>query len=94
MPSDQSSDFHKRLDDVIREELSVLGYSYAKVVVAIEESRGESEAVIRLHPPYEDLVVPQPEQDITDSAFAARIRRLLKVRLEAPERPAAPPESY
>ena len=86
------SEFLKRLDDVIREELSILGYTYTEVVAGIEESRGDREAVVRLHPPYEDLIVPEPESDISEPAFAARIRRLLKVRLEAPERPAAPSE--
>jgi hypothetical protein len=81
-----ASDFPKRLDDLVREELANLGYDYRDVVSSIEESRASDGAVIRFQPPYEDLDVEAPEPDLEDDVLAARVRRKLKVILEAPER--------
>lgn len=85
------SDFAKRLDDVIRQELLILGYDYQEVVVAVEDGR-TTEAVVRLHPPYEDLTFEAPPEDEAGEIFAARVRRRLKVALEAPAREPAPEE--
>jgi hypothetical protein len=85
-----ASDFVKRLDDVVRQELSVLGRDYSDVIVAIEEGRGSEGAVVRFRPPYDDLSVDEPESDVTDEAFSARIGRRLRTILEAPERPPSP----
>jgi len=86
------SDFTKRLDDILRQELLILGYDYAEVVAAIEDSRSEG-TVARLHPPYEDLEFEVPEEDETDETLAARVRRRLKVVLEAPQREPGPDEA-
>lgn len=85
------SDFTKRLDDILRQELLILGYDYAEIVAAIEDSRSEG-TVARLHPPYEDLEFEVPEDDESDESLAARVRRRLKVVLEAPQREPAPDE--
>jgi hypothetical protein len=85
------SDFTKRLDDILRQELLILGYDYGEVVAAIEDARSEG-AVARLHPPYEDLEFEIPEDEETDESLAARVRRRLKAVLEAPQREAAPDE--
>lgn len=81
-----ASDLVKRLDDIVRQELAVLGYEYRDVIAGIEESRGSEGAVIRFHAPYEDLTVDEPEPDVSDEAFNARVARRLKVILEAPQR--------
>ncbi|MFN2442193.1 MAG: hypothetical protein ABR517_05870 [Thermoanaerobaculia bacterium] len=86
------SDFTKRLDDVIRQELLILGYDYGEVVAAIEDSRSEG-TVARLQPPYEDLEFEVPEDDESDVSFAARVRRRLKAVLEAPQREPGPDEA-
>jgi hypothetical protein len=83
------SDFTKRLDDILRQELLILGYDYGEVVAAVEDSRSEG-TVARLHPPYEDLEFEIPEDEESEVAFAARVRRRLKVVLEAPHREPAP----
>ncbi len=46
----------------------------------------------RLHPPYEDLEFEVPEDEESDETLAARVRRRLKVVLEAPQREPAPDE--
>lgn len=85
-----SHDFLNRLDDLVREELALLGYDYRDVVAGIEASRASDGAVIRFQAPYEDLDIEAPEPDVAEDVFAARIRRRLRVVLEAPERsPAA-----
>lgn len=83
-------DFVKRLDDLIREELTVMGYDYREVVASIESSPGSEGAVVRLQPPYEDVIFDSPAPDVPDDTFAARVRRRLKVVLEAPSRPESP----
>lgn len=85
------SDFTKRLDDILRQELLILGYDYAEIVAAIEDSRSEG-TVARLHPPYEDLEFEIPEDDESDVSLAARVRRRLKAVLEAPQREPSPDE--
>lgn len=87
-----ASDFIKKLDDLIRQELSILGYDYQGIVADIEETRAGGGAFVRLQPPYEDFALEQPEEDVSDQTFAARIRRRLRVAIEAPERPPAPEE--
>jgi hypothetical protein len=78
------SDFLKKLDDVVRQELTVMGRDYRELVRGIEDSG--SAAVVRLHPPYEDVTFDEPEADLPDDLFAARVGRRLKVALDAPER--------
>lgn len=87
-----AEEFIKRLDDLVRQELSFLGYEYGEVVVSMDESRTGDGAVIRVHPPWDDIIVEAPETDVSDQTLAARLRRTLKTALEAPGRPAAPPE--
>lgn len=87
-----SDEFARHLDDVVRQELSILRRDYNDVIRTIDSSRGSSGAVIRFHPPYEDITVDEPEPGMSRDAFAARVRRRLIVVLEAPERPPAPPE--
>lgn len=77
-------EFLKKLDDIVRQELMVMGYDYRELVRAIEGSG--SGAVVRLHPPYEDVSFDEPEDDLPDDVLAARIGRRLKVALEALER--------
>lgn len=84
--------FIKRLDDLLRQELSFLGYDYGEVVASLEETRTGEGAVIRMHAPWEDITIERPEEDVSDQTLAARLRRTLKTTLEAPNRPAAPPE--
>lgn len=86
-------EFAKHLDDVVRHELLLLRRNYNDIVRAIEPSRGGGGAVMRLHPPYEDVAIDEPEPGVSSDAFAARVRRRLIVALEAPERPPAPPEN-
>ncbi|MHB0970028.1 MAG: hypothetical protein ACYC7A_03245 [Thermoanaerobaculia bacterium] len=81
-----SGHFLNRLDDLVREELAHLGYDYRDVVSSIEESRASDGAVIRFHPPYEDLDIETPEPGVAEDVFVARVRRRLRVVLEAPER--------
>jgi hypothetical protein len=81
-----ASDFVKRLDDLIRQELSILGHDYQGIVAGIEETRAGGGAFVRLQPPYEDFSLEEPEAGVSDSTFAARIRRRLRVAIEAPER--------
>lgn len=83
-----SSEFVKHVDDIVREEISFLGYEYQRVIVAVEESRGV--AVVRLHPPYEDVQIEPPDRDVSDTSFRARVRRRLQESIEAPERPPRP----
>lgn len=85
-------EFAKHLDDVVRQELLILRRTYNDIIRTIEPSRGSGGAVIRLHPPYEDIEFDEPEPGATADAFAARVRRRLVVALEAPERPPAPEE--
>jgi hypothetical protein len=85
------SDFLKKLDDLVRQELTVMGRDYRDLVRAIEESG--SGVVVRLHPPFEDVSFDEPEEDLPDDVLAARVGRRLKVVLEAPERtPGEEPE--
>ena len=86
------SEFTKRLDDVIRQELLILGYDYADVVASVEDGRGGGDAVARLQPPYEDLSFEAPQEDEPQDMFSARVRRRLKVALEAPAREPSPGE--
>ena len=88
-----ANDFIKKLDDLLRQELSLLGHDYGEVVVEIQEARSGEGAVIRAHPPWEDIPVEEPEPGTPDEIFAARLRRALKTILEAPGRPPAPPDS-
>jgi hypothetical protein len=81
-----SDNFLNRLDDLVREELAHLGYDYRDVVAGIEASRGSDGAVIRFQSPYEDLDIEAPEPDVAEDVFVARVRRRLRVVLEAPER--------
>ena len=83
-----ASDFVKRLDDVVRQELLVMGLDYRELIQGIEES-GEG-AVIRLQAPFEDIPFEAPEDDLADDVFAARVGRRLKVVLDAPERAPGP----
>ncbi len=87
-----AEEFIKRLDDLVRQELSFLGYDFGEVVVSMDESRTGDGAVIRVYPPWDDIIVEAPEPDVSDQTLAARLRRTLKTALEAPSRPAAPPE--
>ncbi|HUF16669.1 MAG TPA: hypothetical protein VMS12_01355 [Thermoanaerobaculia bacterium] len=87
-----AEEFINRLDDLVRQELSFLGYDYGEVVSSLEEMRAGEGAVIRVHPPWEDITIEEPEPDVSDQTLAARLRRTLKTTLEAPNRPAAPPE--
>lgn len=87
-----SEEFIKRLDDLVRQELSFLGYEFTEVVVSLDETRTGDGAVIRVHPPWEDIVIEAPEPDVSDQTLAARLRRTLRTTLDAPTRPAAPPE--
>jgi hypothetical protein len=85
-------EFHKRLDDAVREELMALGHEFSELVEAVEET-ADGGAVVRLRPPFDDVNFEPPDDDLPSDVFAARVRRRIKVALEAPERPAAPPES-
>lgn len=87
------SNFVKKLDDLIHQELSILGFEYNELVAGVEEPRAGSGAVVRLRPPYEDITIDEPEPDISDEILAARVRRRLRIAIEAPERTPAPPES-
>ena len=88
-----ASDFAKRLDDVVREELLNMGHDYRQLIACVEDSPATEGAVVRFNPPYEDVIFEQPEPDLAPDVFAARVRRRLKVSIEAPERPAGPDES-
>lgn len=88
-----ASDFVKRLDDIVRQELLIMGYDYGKLIAGIEESPGSEGAVIRFHPPYEDIFFEPAASDMPEDTFAARVRRRLKMTIDAPERP-APSESF
>lgn len=84
-------DFLRKLDDLVRQELTVMGRDYRDVVQGIEASA--SGVVLRLHPPFEDVSFDEPEEDLADDVLAARVGRRLKVVLEAPERtPGEEPE--
>ncbi|HVR43945.1 MAG TPA: hypothetical protein VMS56_10950 [Thermoanaerobaculia bacterium] len=82
-----NEDLIRKLEDVVRQELLLMGYDYPAVVGSIERSPASEGVVIRLHPPYEDVEVETPEPDLPDDVFAARLSRRLRVALEAPERP-------
>ncbi|MGH9457096.1 MAG: hypothetical protein ACRD2J_05585 [Thermoanaerobaculia bacterium] len=84
------SDFTKKLDDVVRQELLLLGRDYREIVASIDET--QSGAIVRLHPPHEDVEFETPPPDVADDVFSARVARRIKVALEAPERPPAPEE--
>ena len=84
------SDFAKKLDDLIRQELLLLGYDYRSVVSGIEETPSADGVTVRMQPPYEDIVFDEPDESLAEDVFAARVGRRLKVVLEAPERPAGP----
>lgn len=81
------SEFAKRLDDVIRHELLVMGVEYAAVIDSIEDSPASGGVVVRMRPPYEDVEFEAPEPDLSGDILAARVARRLKVAIEAPERP-------
>lgn len=81
------SDFAKRLDDVIRHELLIMGTEYGDVIDSIEDSAVSGGAIVRMRPPYEDVEFEAPEPDLADDVFAARVGRRLKVVIEAPQRP-------
>lgn len=84
------SEFAKKLDDLIRQELLLLGYDYRSVVSGIEEAPSSDGVTVRMQPPWEDIVFEEPDESLAEDAFAARVGRRLKVVLEAPERPAGP----
>ncbi len=77
-------DFLKKLDDIVRQELTVMGQDYRALVRGIEAS-GDG-AVVRMHEPYDDVAFDAPEEDVPDDVLSARVGRRLKVALEAPER--------
>jgi hypothetical protein len=87
------NDFAKKLDDIVREELATMGYDYRDYIVAVEHSRSADSAVVRFHPPYDDVEIDGPHDGEFDAKYSAKVRRRLKVAIDAPERPAAPPES-
>jgi hypothetical protein len=80
-----ASDFLKRLDDTVRQELTVMGHDYRAIVRTIEEA-GAGGVVVRLHEPYEDVGFEEADGDLPGDVLAARIARRLKVAIEAPER--------
>lgn len=86
-----ASDFVKMLEDILRQELAILRLEWSEVVEEVEE-RSDG-AVVRTHPPYEDFEFDVPDHEMTPDAFSARVARRLRVILEAPSRPAAPPEA-
>lgn len=82
-----NDEFTKRIDDLVRQELLILGYHYEDVVESIEQSRGSEGAIVRLRPPYDDVSFSPPPGDMPEQTFTAFIRRRLMARLEAPDRP-------
>ena len=86
------SEFAKRLDDTLREELTLLGYEYREVVASLEEARQGGGVTVRMHPPYDDFTIDEPQSDLTRDVFSARLRRRLRTVLEAPGREPAPAE--
>jgi hypothetical protein len=90
MLRDMASDFVKMVEDALRLELSVLRIDYNEVIEEVEE-RADG-AFVRTHPPYEDFELDEPDAAMSSDQFSARLARRLRVVLEAPSRPAAPPE--
>ena len=86
------SEFVKKLEDVIRQELLVMGVEYGSVIETVEDSPGSGGAVVRMHPPYDDVTFETPDPDLASDVFAARVARRLRVSIEAPERPPAAEE--
>ncbi|HEY5610068.1 MAG TPA: hypothetical protein VIL97_02585 [Thermoanaerobaculia bacterium] len=87
------TEFVKRLDDIVREELSFLGYEYNAIVAGLEASRSSGEAIVRMRPPYDDVAIEPPEHGVSDASFSARVRRRLREAIDAPERTPPPPGS-
>ena len=85
-----ASDFVKMLEDILRQELAILRLEFNEVVEEVEE-RSDG-AIVRTHPPYEDFEFDFPDSEMSADAFSARVARRLRVILDAPGRPAAPPE--
>jgi hypothetical protein len=81
-------EFAKRIDDVVRQELLILGYEFADVVEEIEPSRGSEGVLVRLRPPYDDVAFDPPPPETPEETFAAFVRRRLLAKLQAPEREA------
>lgn len=78
------SELVKRVDDLLRLELLHLGWEYAETIDRIEEtSRGEL-VMVHFHGPHPAIELARPEREVDDAAFAAIIRRRLKVALEGP----------
>lgn len=87
-----ATEFINRLDDLLRQELLLLGYDYREVIDRIETSPGSEGVVVRFHPPYEDVEFDEPDPDVSSDAFAARVSRKLKVAIGAPSRTPPPEE--
>jgi hypothetical protein len=78
------SELTKRIDDLLREELTLLGYDYRKTIDRLElTGRGET-VMIHFQGPHAPLEIARPEEDLSDDTLSAQLRRRLKVALEGP----------
>jgi hypothetical protein len=84
----------KRIDDLLREELTLLGYEYRETIARLELT-GDGEAVmIHFQGSHAPLEIARPEEDLGDDTLSAQLLRRLKVALEGPPPFAEPIEDY
>ena len=76
-----TSPFLRLLEDVLRDELLVMGLDYRAVVESIVEKREGGTFSIRFHGPRHDLDIVEPEKPPSRSTLAAHLRRKLAMAL-------------
>ncbi len=75
------SEFIKRVDDLLREELLHLGFDFGVVVRSLSENRSTDGCIVRMQGEYDDFEVVPNEAGRTAGLLSAQIARKLRVSL-------------
>jgi hypothetical protein len=76
------SPFQRLLEDVLREEISILGVNYDEVIQDVTRNRDGETYTVRFQGELHDLEIVEPHEMPTPGALGAQLRRKLETLLK------------